>query len=51
MMGEGKKMGLGTTLLLSLLAVVLVLAAFYGLNHFIMSIQGLPLNWDLTPAT
>jgi len=23
---------------------------FYGLDHFIMSMQGLPLNMNLTPA-
>lgn len=27
-----------------------VLLVFYGLNLFIMGIQGLPLNFDLTPA-
>lgn len=26
------------------------LAVFYGLDLFIMAIQGLPLNLDLTPA-
>ncbi len=25
-------------------------ALFYGLDHGIMLMQGLPLNWDLTPA-
>ncbi len=32
------------------LAIVIVLAFFYGLDHFVMSAQGLPLNLDLTPA-
>jgi ABC-type antimicrobial peptide transport system permease subunit len=49
-MNEGKRMGLGTTLLVTLVAFILVLALFYGLNHFIMNIQGLPLNADLSPA-
>ena len=31
-------------------ALLLTLLIFYGLDHFIMSIQGLPLNLDLTPA-
>ncbi len=31
-------------------AITITLAVFYGLDHFVMSIQGLPLNWDLTPA-
>jgi hypothetical protein len=32
------------------LAIVIVVAFFYGLDHFVMSAQGLPLNPDLTPA-
>lgn len=32
------------------IAIVITLAVFYGLDHFIMGIQGLPLNWNLTPA-
>jgi len=31
-------------------AAAIALLAFYGLDHFVMNIQGLPLNWDLTPA-
>jgi hypothetical protein len=31
-------------------SVVITLIAFYAMDHFVMSIQGLPLNWDLTPA-
>ncbi|MDX8412242.1 MAG: hypothetical protein R8K46_10310 [Mariprofundaceae bacterium] len=31
-------------------ALLAVLVFFYGLDHFIMSIQGLPLNLDLRPA-
>jgi hypothetical protein len=47
---ENKSMGAGATLIGSLVAFIAVLALFYGLDHFIMSIQGLPLNLDLTPA-
>ncbi len=32
------------------IAAAIALLAFYGLDHFTMSIQGLPLNWDLTPV-
>ncbi len=31
-------------------ALLLTLLFFYGMDHFIMLIQGLPLNFDLTPA-
>ncbi len=31
-------------------AVAIVLLGFYLLDHGIMGMQGLPLNWDLTPA-
>ncbi len=33
-----------------LLATILVVCLFYGMNHVIMSMQGLPLNFDLTPV-
>jgi len=33
-----------------LLATFLVAFLFYGMNHLIMSMQGLPLNLDLTPV-
>ncbi len=33
-----------------IVATVIVLGVFYGLNHLVMSMQGLPLNIDLTPA-
>lgn len=33
-----------------LLAMVIVIGLFYGLNHIVMSTQGLPLNLDLTPV-
>ncbi len=32
------------------IAAAIALLAFYGLDHFVMGIQGLPLNWDMTPA-
>lgn len=47
---EQKRMGRGTTLAVFLVAFVIVLAAFYGLDHLVMGIQGLPLNPDLSPA-
>lgn len=31
-------------------AFAVVLLYFYGLDHFIMSVQGLPLNMNLTPS-
>jgi hypothetical protein len=49
-MGDEKRMGLAGTLVVTLVAFTVVLAAFYGLDLFIMSIQGLPLNMDLSPA-
>ena len=49
MSGDRSAGGAGSVVL-TLIVFVAVLAAFYGLNHFIMGIQGLPLNWDLTPA-
>lgn len=33
-----------------LIALVVVLLTFYGLDLLVMEAQGLPLNWDLTPA-
>ncbi len=33
-----------------LVAFTVVFLYFYGLDHFIMSMQGLPLNMNLTPA-
>ena len=37
-------------LLKALVACLLVLLLFYGLDHAVMSLQGLPLGWDLKPA-
>lgn len=50
MQQEKQGAGFGSRLLMTLVALVVVLALFYGLDHFIMGIQGLPLNSDLTPA-
>jgi len=33
-----------------LAAFALMLLFFYGLDHGVMKLQGLPLNFDLTPA-
>lgn len=33
-----------------LVAFVVVLIYFYGLDHFIMGVQGLPLNLNLSPS-
>jgi hypothetical protein len=33
-----------------LVAILVALAAFYLMNHAVMGMQGLPLNWNLTPA-
>ena len=41
---------LDNSLLVWVGAFVLTLAGFYAVDHFIMAIQGLPLNLDLTPA-
>lgn len=32
------------------IAFAVALLYYYGLDHFIMSVQGLPLNLNLTPA-
>ncbi len=49
-MNQETKMGPAATLVATVIAFVVVVAVFYGLDHFVMSIQGLPLNADLTPA-
>ena len=49
-MGDKKEMGAAATMMATAVVFVIVLLAFYGLDHFIMSIQGLPLNMDLSPA-
>ncbi len=49
-MTEGKGVNALQLLLIWLVALGVTLAAFYGLDHLSMNMQGLPLNWDLTPA-
>ena len=49
-MGEGKEIGLFQLLLIWGLALTVTLAGFYALDHLSMGMQGLALNWDLTPA-
>jgi len=43
-------MSISKTLLIWVSAFTLALLLFYGIDQFIMATQGLPLNWDLTPA-
>jgi len=49
-MSESQGTGAGMTLLYWLVAIVVAAALFYGLDHGVMAMQGLPLNWDLSPA-
>lgn len=49
-MSEQNSMGAGSTLVAVVVAFAVVLAAFYGLDHLVFGIQGLPLNMDLSPA-
>ncbi len=41
---------MGKNLQIWLIAFTVVLILFYGLDHLIMNVQGLPLNLDLTPS-
>jgi hypothetical protein len=43
-------MSLGNSFLNWLGAFAIALLAFYALNHLVMLMQGLPLNFDLTPV-
>ena len=47
---SNKNIGSGSLLVIWAGALAIAFMAFYGLDHFIMGIQGLPLNLDLTPA-
>ncbi len=49
-MSEQNSMGAGSILVAAIVAFTVVLAAFYALDHLVFSMQGLPLNLDLTPA-
>jgi len=44
---NGKKAG---RVVVWLFAIVVGLTVFYLLDHAVMGMQGLPLNWNLTPA-
>jgi len=46
----GKRLKSGHSVLVWLFALASVLAFFYGMDHLIMSLQGLPLHLDLSPA-
>ena len=48
-MVDKEKMGTGSRLISTIIAFAVVIVAFYGLDHLIMGMQGLPLNIDLTP--
>jgi hypothetical protein len=47
---QGTGAGIGATLVYWVVAVAVSAALFYGLDHGVMAMQGLPLNWDLSPA-
>ncbi|WP_456380885.1 hypothetical protein [Thiolapillus sp.] len=47
---EQNNMGIVGRLLVMMIAIVIMLAFYYGLDHLVMGMQGLPLNLDLTPA-
>jgi len=49
-MGDKKLSGIGGMLVISVIAFIIAVVAFYGLDHLVMGIQGLPLNPDLSPA-
>lgn len=38
------------TLKTGIMVLVITCAGFYALDHLVMLLQGLPLNWDLTPT-
>ena len=45
-----RPMGKGSVLAAFVVAFIVVAAFFYGLDHLVMGMQGLPLNLDLSPA-
>ena len=49
-MNERNGMSTGSILVAVVIAFAAVLAAFYALDHLVFSMQGLPLNLDLTPV-
>jgi len=49
-MEQDNNMRIGSRLLAGLIAIIIMLVIFYGLDHLVMGMQGLPLNLDLSPA-
>ncbi len=49
-MEQQNKTGVAGQLAAVVIAIAIMLAFFYGLDHLVMGMQGLPLNLDLTPA-
>jgi len=43
-------MNSGNSVMIWVVAFAMAALVFYGLDHLIMSSQGLPLNLDMTPA-
>ncbi|MEA3278261.1 MAG: hypothetical protein U9Q81_23815 [Pseudomonadota bacterium] len=50
MSGQGVPGRILASLVYWVAALALAAALFYGLDHGVMAMQGLPLNWDLSPA-
>jgi len=40
----------GKTLKRWIIVLAVTLAFFYALDHALMGVQGLPLNWNMSPA-
>ncbi len=49
-MNKEKKASGRNSVLIWVAALVVSLLIFYALDHLVMSMQGLPLGWDLTTA-
>ncbi len=49
-MNEENKGSGGSSVFVWIGALLVSLLLFYALDHMIMSMQGLPLGWDLTTA-
>ena len=49
-MGPRVRRGKSNWVLIWVVALSISLAAFYLMDQFVMSMQGLPLGWDLSPA-
>ncbi|WP_456412593.1 hypothetical protein [Thiolapillus sp.] len=47
---EQNNLGIAGRLAALIVAIIIMLAFYYGLDHLVMGMQGLPLNLDLTPA-